>query len=116
VVVFVPVALGAPAVFVFVPPLMEFAPAMLAGLAQFATFVIGLAAVASVFLDGLVEFMFGVLDATLTPFLAVFGVKARHGGEKQNGCEYGSRKYGRDCGGELVRANHEIYLVSGDDA
>ena len=65
VVVLVPVALGAPTVLVFVPPAMLFAPATLADVVQFTTLAIGLAAVASVFADGLVEFMVGVSDSAL---------------------------------------------------
>src|SRR5258706_9454640 len=82
-VVLVPVVLGAPAVLVLVPPAMLLAPAALAGFVQFPTLVIGLPAVASVFLDGFVEFMLGVSHSTLTA-VDVFGVQPRYSGEKQS--------------------------------
>jgi zinc transporter ZupT len=65
VIVFIPVAVGVPAVFVFVPPAVLFAPAAFAGCVQFVAFVIGLTAVASMALDGAMEFMFLVGDAAL---------------------------------------------------
>jgi hypothetical protein len=74
VVVLVPIVFGAPAVLVFVPPAMLLAPATLASFVQFATLVIGLPAMAAMFLDGLVEFMVGVSDSTLTA-VDVFRVK-----------------------------------------
>ena len=64
-VVLVPVAFGAPAVLVFIPPAMLLAPATLARCVQFATLVVGLPAVASMSLDGLVECMLGVNDSAL---------------------------------------------------
>ena len=76
VVVLVPVALGAPAVLVLIPPAVAFGPAVLAGFVEFAAFVICLATVASVFFDGLVEFVVGVGDAALAS-VDVFGMKGR---------------------------------------
>ena len=89
-VVFVPVALGVPAVLVLVPPLVTFTPAALAGLVQFTALAVGSSAVRSVFFDGLVEFMLGVSDAALTAVI-VFGVKTWDGGEKQSCGEHGCR-------------------------
>jgi hypothetical protein len=83
VIVLVPIALGVPAVLVFIPPLMAFAPAALPRLVQFATLVVCLSAVASVALDGFVQVMLRVLDAALTPLLA-FGVKTWDGGKEQD--------------------------------
>jgi hypothetical protein len=82
VVVLVPVALGVPAVLVFVPPLMPLTPAMLPRIVQFTTLVICLSAVASVSVNCLVEFMLGVNDPALTSIL-VFCPKARHCCAKQ---------------------------------
>ena len=65
VIVFVPVTLGVPAVLVFVPPAMLFAPATFADFMELAALVIGLTAIASMALDGAVEFMFLVGDAAL---------------------------------------------------
>ena len=81
-VVLVPVALGAPAMLVFIPPLVAFTPATLPRLVQFAAFMLGLTTVASMFLDGLVEFVFGVDDSTLAA-VDVLGMKPRRHREKQ---------------------------------
>jgi hypothetical protein len=83
VVVLVPIALGVPAVLVFIPPPMPLTPATLAHVVEFATLVLGLLAVASVPLDCLVEFMLCVSHPPLTS-VEVFCVKPRCGGAKQN--------------------------------
>ena len=70
----------------FSPPLMPLTPATLPRSVQFTTLVICLSAVASVFLDCLVEFMLRVSDPALTS-VEVFCLKARHCGAKQNRCE-----------------------------
>lgn len=82
VVVLVPIAFCVPAVPVFIPPSVSFAPATLPHIVQFTTLVISLSAVPSVPLDCLVEFMFSVSDSTLTS-VEVFCPKARCGGAKQ---------------------------------
>jgi predicted DNA-binding transcriptional regulator AlpA len=82
VIVLVPVALGVPAVFMLIPPPVTFTPATFPGLVQFTTLMVCLGAVASMFLDGLVEFMLRMNDSALTPVL-VFGVEWRYSGEKQ---------------------------------
>jgi hypothetical protein len=82
VILLVPIALGVPAVFVLIPPLVTFTPATLPSLVQFTTLVVCFGAMASMFLDGLVEFMLRVNDPTLTPVL-VFGVESWHCREKQ---------------------------------
>jgi len=89
VIVLVPIALGAPAVFVFVPPPMTFAPATLASRVQFTTLVICLGTMASMSLDSLVEIMLGMSDPALAT-VVVFGVKSWDCCEQQNRCEYGS--------------------------
>ena len=65
VVVFIPVAIGVPAVLVFIPPAMLFAPAAFPGCMEFAAFMIGLTAITSMALDGAMEFMFFVSNAAL---------------------------------------------------
>ena len=60
VIVLVPIALGAPAVLMLVPPAMTLAPATLPSRVQFAAFVVGLGAVAAMFPDGFVKLMIGV--------------------------------------------------------
>jgi hypothetical protein len=88
VVVLVPIAFRVPAVLVFIPPPMPLTPATLPLVVQFTTLVICLSAVASVFLDCLVEFMFCVSDPTLTS-VEVFCLKAQRCGAKQNREENG---------------------------
>src|ERR1700687_830980 len=84
VVVLVPIAFRAPAVLVLVPPAMLLTPATLARGVQFTTLVIGLAAVPSVPLDGLVEIMLSMRNSPLAAF-NVFCVHAWRYGEEQ-GC------------------------------
>jgi hypothetical protein len=89
VVVLVPVALGVPAVLVFVPPLVTFPPAPLPRLAQFSTLMLGLLAITSMPLDGLVELMIRVGNPALTPVL-VFCMKSGPCSEKQSHGQDGS--------------------------
>jgi hypothetical protein len=89
VVVLVPIAFLVPAVLVFIPPLMPLTPATLPRVVQFTTLVICLFAVASMFLDCLVEFMIRMSDSALTP-VEVFCVKSWHCSEKQNCRQYDS--------------------------
>jgi hypothetical protein len=84
VVVLVPIAFRAPAVLVLIPPAMLLTPATLARCAQFATLVIGLPAVASMSLDGLVEVMLGVSDSAMAA-VDVLCVKSWCCGEEQGG-------------------------------
>ena len=105
----VPVVLGAPAAVVFVPPAMLLAPATLASFVQFATLVIGLPAVAAMFLDGLVEFVVGVSDSTLTA-VDVFGVKPWPDGKKQRRDQDCARKEGPCGGGNLLATSHRLFL------
>lgn len=65
VIALVPVAFGAPAMFMFIPPSMLLTPATLARFVQFPPFVLSLPAVASVPFNGLVKFMLGVLNSSL---------------------------------------------------
>ncbi len=81
VVVLVPIPIRVPAVLVFIPPLMPLTPATLPRIVQFTSLVICLFAVASVFVDCLVQFMLRVSDPPLTAVL-VFGLKARRYGGK----------------------------------
>ena len=82
VIVFVPVVVGVPAVFVLVPPAVMFAPATFAGFVQFVALVIGLTAVASMALDGAMELMFLVGDAALAA-VDFIGVQPWRSGEEQ---------------------------------
>ena len=80
-VVLVPIAFRAPAVLVLVPPAMLLPPATLARGVQFTTLVIGLPAVPSMSLDGLVEFMLSVSNSPLAA-VNVFCVNAGRRGEQ----------------------------------
>jgi hypothetical protein len=86
VVVLVPVAICVPAVVVFIPPPMLLTPATLPRTVQFTTLVICLAAVPSMFLDCLMQFMVGTGDPALTS-VSVFCLKARHCSAKQKRCD-----------------------------
>jgi hypothetical protein len=90
---------------VFIPPLMPLTPATLSRIVQFTTLVICLFAVASMFLNGLVEFMFRVSDSALTP-VEVFCVEAWHCREKQKRRQYGSSEHRCCCGKKFVRTIH----------
>jgi hypothetical protein len=105
VVVLVPIAVGVPAVVVFVPPAMLLPPATLARFVQDMTLVIGLPAVMSVSVNGMVEFVFGVSDSTLAA-VDVFGVEFWHRAEEQKN----SGEEGYCCGRKLLRAIHETCL------
>jgi hypothetical protein len=86
VIVLVPIALGVPAVLVFVPPLMALAPASLARNVQFAALVISLPAAASMVFNSFVQVVFGVSNALLAA-VGIFCVKARRYGKKENRCQ-----------------------------
>jgi len=81
VVVVIPIAIGMPTVFVFVPPAMSAAPAILARLVQFMPGLISLFAFASMMLDGFMKMMIGPGDATLA--IVVIGAQTRSAGEEQ---------------------------------
>ena len=65
-VVIVPITFLVPSAIVFLPPLMPLMPAMLPRFVQLTTLVVCVPAVASVFFNCLVEFMFRVSDSALT--------------------------------------------------
>jgi hypothetical protein len=81
VIVVIPVALGAPTMLVFIPPTMIVAPAVVARLAQFATRMVRLLALAPMALDRFMEMMIRLRDSLLA---AVFtGAQTRRAAEKQ---------------------------------
>jgi hypothetical protein len=82
VVAVVPIALVVPAVLVFIPPPLPFTPATFPRLAQFKALVICPLAVASVFIDCLVEFMLRVYNSPLTS-IEVFRLNAGHSRKQQ---------------------------------
>ena len=85
-VMLVPIVFGAPAVFVLIPPAVLFAPATFSCRMQFTTFVLGLAAVAPVSLDCIVEFMLGVSHPPLAA-VDVLRVKPGSGSKEKDCCQ-----------------------------
>jgi hypothetical protein len=80
-IVVVPVAVGVPAMGVFIPPTVETAPAKLAGLMQLGAGAVGLRATPAVTFHRLVEPMIGAGDALLAVMFAGHGAGAS--GKKQ---------------------------------
>ena len=80
VIVLIPITFLAPAVLVFIPPLVPLAPATLPRRVQFTTLVICLSAIAPVFFDCFVEFMLRADDPALAS-VDIFRVKTRQCGE-----------------------------------
>ena len=110
VVVFVPVAVGAPPVLVFIPPAMLLAPATLPRFLQFVTLVTCLVAVASMFLDRLMEFMFRVRDPTLT-VVDVFGMNSGRCAEEKDCGQDRAGNERRCCACKLLSTNHKLSLT-----
>src|SRR2546423_8487151 len=82
-VVFVaPVALRAPAAFIFIPPAMVGRPAMLASLAKLRALVLSLAAAIAVAFNGFMEFMVVLGNALLA--LVLIGTKVGRGEEHES--------------------------------
>jgi hypothetical protein len=67
----IPVVFCAPAMFVFIPPPMMFAPASFPRFMQLAPLVFGLPAFATVALDSFVQFMLGMRDAPVALLLSL---------------------------------------------
>jgi hypothetical protein len=85
-----------PAVLVFIPPLMAFAPTSLTRGVQFAPLVISLAAVAPMVFDGVVQLMLGVHNTPLAS-VDVFGMNARNCSEQYNPCKNGGKEKRFSC-------------------
>jgi hypothetical protein len=109
VIVVIPIALGAPAMAVFVPPTMTVLPAILAGLAQIAARVVGLLALASMMLDGFMETMIRSRNA---PLAIVIGAQSWHAGEEQKSRQgrTGQRYFARTNNSRLKFCLHPILL------
>jgi len=90
-IVVIPVALRAPAMFVFIPPAMPATPASFARFMQLMASLVRLAAVATVMLDGFMKTVIGLGDAPLT--IVVIGAQTWGAGEEQE-----SRKRGAGDG------------------
>jgi len=79
VVVVIPIAIGVPAVAVFIPPAMPLVPAAFARLVQIAARTIGLPAVPAVMLHGFVESVVRPGDTPLASIVALGGCPGRCG-------------------------------------
>src|SRR5204862_6014740 len=73
----IPIALGAPAVFVFIPPAVPLVPALLPGFMQLMPRTMRLSAVPSVMLHGCVEFVVRVGSAALASMVVFGGGRTR---------------------------------------
>jgi hypothetical protein len=82
VVVIIPIAIGMPAVAVFVPPTMPLVPAVLAGLMQFTPCAICLSAIPTVMLHGFVQSVVRLGDTALAT-MVVIRKRTRRSGEAQ---------------------------------
>jgi hypothetical protein len=81
VVAVVPVVLGAPPMFVFIPPAVRVAPAIFARFVQFVTRMIRLFAFTAVMLDRFMEMMIRLGDAPLAS--VIIGAQTRSSGEEK---------------------------------
>src|ERR1700730_5918981 len=81
VIVVIPVALGAPTMLVFIPPTMIVAPAVVARLAQLASCMVRLLALAPMALDRFMEMMIRLRDSLLAT--VAIGAQTRSTGEEQ---------------------------------
>ena len=93
VIVVVPIVLRMPAVFVFIPPSVPCAPAVLPLFVKFMTPMFGLLAAIAMMLNGFVQVVFYVGDAPLA--IVVSGVQSRHPGEHEKAGQrcYGKRRF-----------------------
>jgi hypothetical protein len=88
VVVVVPIAFGAPAMLVFIPPTMIATPAIFTSLVQFMASVFRLTALAAMMLDGFMKTMVGLGDAPLA--VIVIGAQTRGAGKEQESGQRGA--------------------------
>ena len=92
VIVIIPIAVRAPTVTVFIPPAMVAGVAILAGFVELTASAIGLAAFASMMLNGFMKAMIGPGNALLA---IVVGAQTRSAGEEQKSrqCRTGQRDF-----------------------
>jgi len=91
VVMIVPVAIGVPAMAIFIPPLVIPAPATLAGLVQLVARALRLFAVPAMMLTSFVQLVIGLGNAMLA--LIVIGDSARSSSEEQESAQCGRGQY-----------------------
>jgi hypothetical protein len=109
-VVIIPIALGAPAMAVFIPPTMTVFPTILAGLAQLGARVVGLLALASMMFDCFVKAMVRFRNAPLA--IIPIGAQSRPAGEEQKSrqCRPGQRYFTRAKNPRLKSYLHPVLL------
>jgi hypothetical protein len=110
VIVIVPVALRSPTMPVFIPPAMAVIPAMFTRFAQLGARMVGLAAFASMMLDGFVKAMVSLGDSMLA--IVVIGLQTRSAAEKQESrqCRTGQRDLSRPENSRLQFCLHPVLL------
>jgi len=92
VIVVIPIAIGMPAMAVFIPPAMPLPPATFARLVQIVAGAVRLPAVPAVMLHGFMQFVIGFGDAALATTV-VIGECAGRSGERQHSKQCGSRQH-----------------------
>jgi len=107
VIVIIPVAVGAPTVTVFIPPAVIASVAILAGFVELTASTIGLAAFASMMLNGFMKTMIGPRNALLA---IVVGAQTRSAGEEQKSrqCSTGQRDFSCSKNSRLKFCLHPI--------
>jgi hypothetical protein len=110
VIVVIPVALGAPTMLVFIPPATIVAPTVVARLAQFASRVICLAAVATVVFNSFVKMMIGLRDSFLATVFS--GPQTRSAAEEQKSRQHSTsqRYFSRPKNSGLKYRLHPVLL------
>jgi len=103
----IPIAVGVPAVTILIPPAMAAGVAILACFVQLMASGVGLAAFASVMLDGFVETMVRPRNALLA---IIIGAQTRRRGEEQKSrkCSTGQRDLGHSKNSRLKFTLHPI--------
>jgi hypothetical protein len=106
----IPVALGAPAMAVFVPPTMTVLPAIRARFAQFGARVVGLLTLASMMLDGFMKTVIRFRNAPLA--IIITGAQRRRACEKQESRQHRSREryFSRTTDSRLKFRLHPVLL------
>jgi hypothetical protein len=107
-VMIVPVAIGVPAMAVFIPPFVVPAPASLAGLMQVVARVVRLLAVPAMMFNSFVEPVIGLGNATLA--VIVIGDSARSSSEEQESaqCGRGQYRFPEPFDTSLLKSGHQF--------
>jgi hypothetical protein len=94
VIVIVPITVAVPAVAVFIPPTMALSPAAFPRLMQFMPRMVRLSAVPTMMLDGFMQLVICLGDASLAPIVVIVATEcARHRTESQHCSKRGSGEH-----------------------